>query len=189
MVTALLWVGAAKIEQVHERRVATSAVEAIATIQLGSTTRSQAEALLTKYSAYRVTGLGDEAIQLGFTNRRGLIFAKPSQWIWITLELQQERVISRSMQFAEEPRRSAIVRQSVLPTPIMSLTGKLNHRNVDFAGQADSPYSILRVDEDTKVPSHQLTADWRFDFRCFQFMSGCKSMADVLTGAQIARPF
>jgi len=111
-VVALVWLAAAKIQQVHERALATSAVKAMATIQLGSTTRSQADALLAKYSAYRVAGLGDDCIQLGFVNRRWLPFDKASQWIWITLDFAQDKVISRHMQFAETPRRSAIVFQS-----------------------------------------------------------------------------
>jgi len=188
VVAALIWVAAAKIEQVHERRIATSAVEAIAKIELGTTTRSQAEALLTKYSGYRVAGLGDDAIQLGFTNRRGLPFVRPSQWIWITLDFEQDKVVSRDMQLAETPRRSAIVYQTVHSTPVMSATGILNDRTVSVVGDPGSSYSIVRVDEDMNVPSQRLAADWQFDFRCFQFMSGCKSMADVLTGAQIAKP-
>lgn len=184
---ALIWLSAAKIEQVHERSVATSAVEAIATIELGSTTRSKVEALLRSYSTYRVAKLEDNSLQLGFMNRRGLLFVRPSQWILITLEFENDRVTAREMLFAEDPRRAAIVRQSINPAPILSVTGTSEDRNVDIVGRADALYSIVRVDEDTNVGSQRLAADWQFDFRCFQFTLGCKDMITVLPGAKINR--
>jgi hypothetical protein len=185
VVIALFWLGVAKIEQVYERSVASSAMKTLDVIQLGSTSKSQAEELLLKYSKYRVSGLDDNAIQLGFENRRWLPMIRPSQFIWITLEFKNDITLSRSAQFAEAPRRSAVVNQSLQASPVMSLSGRVKHRDVIFAGSVNSPYSIVKVYEDTAVPIQQRARDWNVDFRCFQLIFGCHNVAEVLTGAQI----
>ena len=181
---ALVWLAAAQLEQVHERLVAKSAMETIGTFQLGSTTQAQAENLLRSYSGFKVADL-DNGIQLGFDNRRWLPLVPPSQWIWITVEFKDGMLTSRSVQLAEAPRRSAIVHQSLLPTPVMSVERAINHRAVLLVGGIAEPRSIVRIDEDAQIPPQQLAADWRVDFGCFRFTSGCSNMANVLAGAHI----
>jgi len=77
----VLWLSVAKLEQVRERKLVISASETVGALQLGSTTQAQAQDSLRKYSAFRTTGLDDDAIQLEFENRRWLPFEHSSQWI------------------------------------------------------------------------------------------------------------
>lgn len=181
---ALIWVAAAYFEYRHERNLAKAAISTIADIQVGHSTQSEAQVLLSPYARFQMHG-PDNSIQLAFVNRRWLEpIGSPSQWIYITVEFSDGIVSSRSFQFLDQPRRRAAITQHILlSAPVQTLRGAITHRKISSAGDPASPYFVTDIHEDLQVPEEQRSRDWQFDLDCFRFMTSCKDLRGVLQGA------
>jgi hypothetical protein len=182
---AAIWVLAAYLQYRHERNLAQAAIRTVGQIQVGHSTRSQADVMLTPYAKFRVHG-PENAIELAFVNRRWLEpFRSPTQWIYITVEFTDGIASSRSFQFLEQPRRRASLTQHIrLPAPVLRLGEAISHRRIRSNGDPASPYFVTDIREDLEVPEEQRARDWQFDLDCFKFLRSCKNPNTVLAAAQ-----
>src|SRR6202012_2815894 len=160
----VIWFAAAFFEYLYERNIAKAAIRTVGEIQVGHSTQSQTEVMLSPYSKFQVGGL-NTAIQLEFVNRRWLQpLRSPSQWIYISVEFADGVVSSRTFQFLDQPRRSASITQRVLlSAEMLHLGGYISHRKIGSAGDPASPYFVTDVREDLEVPEEQRSRDWQFD--------------------------
>jgi hypothetical protein len=180
----VIWLGAAFFEYLHERNLAQAAIRTVGDIQVGYSTQGQTELMLAPYAKFQVHGL-QNGIELAFVNRRWLEpLRSPTQWIYITVEFSDGIVSSRSFQFLDQPRRSASISQRVLlSAEMLHLGGSASHRKIGSAGDPASPYFVTDIREDLEVPPEQRSRDWQFDLQCFRFLTSCKDLRGVLSGA------
>lgn len=180
-IVACVWLIAIEIRQSHERNVASEVVAVIDQIEIGTTSRTQAEMLLRPFGSHRVPET-EPAIQFAFANRRWLPLLPPSQFLWMTVEFRGGVVDSRSVQFAEEPRRSAVIVQH-RTLNLKAFDSESNeHRKVVVVGHPGDARYIVKIDEDIMTPAAQRHLDWQTDFRCFRLFRNCENLAGVITG-------
>jgi hypothetical protein len=120
--------------------------------------------------------------QFAFSNRLlAILHLAPAKWVWVTLDYRSGVVISKSVQFAEEPRRTAVTRQSLQDTE-PSIGRDPPGRTVTVA-IANSQNAIVKVYDDENVSTDQRQSDWQVDLSCLSRLGACIDPRVILPGA------
>jgi hypothetical protein len=121
--------------------------------------------------------------QFEFTNKwLSSLHVSPSKYVWVTLDYRDGFVVSKSVQFAEEPRISAVTRQLLhADEPSFGDSVVLKRRvivNIVSAGNA-----IVKIYDNENVSTEQRQKDWRVDLSCLSKLGACRDPRVVLPSA------
>jgi len=121
--------------------------------------------------------------QFVFTNKLlAFLHIASSKQVWVTLDYRNGVVVSKSVQFAEDPRIGAVTRQllrDIGPLPVGAATSS---RTITVA-IADSQNAIVKVYDDESVSTDQRQRDWQVDLSCLSRIGACSDPRVILPGA------
>jgi hypothetical protein len=191
-VTSLILV-AGIAESYYERYQAQSLLSALAGIQVGATSETQAKEIMKPFSRHSVLGwyskedlLAHPFDGFGFSNRAlSLLHMSPRTWIWINVEYKDSLVIGKHVQAASEPRCSGSVGESVhneIPSSV-KYTETDEGRTVSRGGDPGHPYFVIQVRDDLSTPLDRRKLDWQIDLSCLTWRKGCTDPRKTLRGA------
>jgi hypothetical protein len=180
-------------ESYYERYQAQKLLSALAGIQVGATSETQAKEIMKPFSRYSVLGeyskedlLAHPFDGFGFSNRAlSLLHMSPRTWIWINVEYKDGLVIDKHVQAASEPRCSGSVGESVhneIPSSV-KYTETDEGRTIGTGGAAGEPYFVIQVRDDITTPVERRNLDWQIDLSCLTWRKGCTDPRKTLYGA------
>ena len=168
----------------YNRMQATKMLEVLSSLEVGHTTDVHAREVLKPFSRY-LSGQESAYAQYQFTNGVfGVLHLAPRTSVSAEVAFENGVVVEKSLNYFEEPRCGGVLQEV------------LKHSHFDderpHAGNGDryfyvgssvpSPDFIMKVRDNTDVPSARRRLDWQVDLTCMTTMGGCRDPRKVLRG-------
>jgi hypothetical protein len=176
----------------YEKSAAERMLTILSRVQVGKSTESDVNNATKAFGRYADGDINSDRqkaaswVTYTFQNRvMAILHLAPWKSVYIGLEFKNGVVVSKSLNFYQQPRSGVIV-QEVVATDGSSST-KINARQIHPVVYGPNRL-VIEVHDDTSVPLARRQLDWQLDLSCMTKMMPCKDPYLMLPGIVQQQP-
>lgn len=168
----------------YEKSAAERLLMVLSRVQVGSSTESDVTDATKAFARYAEGHMNSDrqkaasAVTYTFQNRvMAYLHLAPWKFVYIGLEFKNGMVVSKSLNFYQEPQSGVIV-QEVVATDRSDST-KIGARQIHPVIYGPNRL-VIEVHDDTSVPLARRQLDWQLDLSCMTKMGACRDPRSML---------